>query len=70
MVIRIIKIIFGIALALSAVSEYKNYVQQTGSGSIIILCVVGLLALFGLLLAYSGIKNKPFFSFISRRKTE
>ncbi len=68
MLLRIVKVIFGVWFAIALVRSYGDFVQQTGKGNIIMLAFMCLLGVLSLLLAYSGIKNKPFMSYLSRKK--
>ena len=67
MLLRVIKIVFGILIIKSSIGEYFNFIKQVGHGSIVILVIAILISLFGLILIYSGIKNAKFID-IFRRK--
>jgi hypothetical protein len=68
MTIRIIKILFGILLIKSSIGEYFNYVKQIGHGGFIVLLVVLFLSLCGVILIFSGIRNKKIMDIITRKK--
>lgn len=68
MVLRVIKVLLGILIIKSSISEYINYLSQTNSGNLVILFIVVLISIVGLLLIYSGVKNKSFLAVLKRKK--
>lgn len=67
MVVRIVKVIVGIGLAINIAAEYQKMRLQTGNTNILSLAFICLIGAFCLLLAYSGIKNKPLLSFLKKK---
>lgn len=68
MILRAIKIIIGLLIIQSSITEYSSFVKENGKGIEFVLIILILLVLFGLLLIYSGIKDKKLLELFPRKK--
>jgi hypothetical protein len=66
MIVRFFKALFGALIVMSVASEYGEMTKVAGH-SIFALIVTALCGLIGLLLIYSSIQDKPFFSYFKKK---
>ena len=67
MVLRVIKVVFGLFWIKAAIEEYSNYVKQVGHGNVSILVLLSLLSIIGAVFIYAGIRNVKILDVVRRK---